>query len=167
MALSLVLFLITYKHYGLIVSSFFSLHLKFLFTFSISVSFRWPPLLNHDFLTNCLHYIVPLPLPIHLKLFFDFSFNCKAHSSYLPTALRKRMMETDLDFISMTKTCPTQLQRETLHFSILWIQSVLPLVKRELLQVNISHVFIQNQYCLLQLLQLCLTVTYLAHNLPS
>lgn len=56
---------------------FFPLHLKFLFTFNISVSFRWSPLLNHDLLTNCLHYIVPLPLPIHLKLLLIFHLIAK------------------------------------------------------------------------------------------
>lgn len=96
----------------------FFLHLKFLFPFNISVSFRWPPFLNYDLFTTCLLCSVHCP-PSSTnpsKTFYYFSFNCNACSSYLPTGLRKKMMETDLDFISMTKACLTQLQRGTFSF---------------------------------------------------
>lgn len=39
---------------------------------------------------------------------------------------------------------PYPVPEKDFHFSILWSQSVLPLVKRQLLQINITHVFIQN-----------------------
>lgn len=96
----------------------FFLHLNFLFPCNISVAFRWPPLLNHDLFTTCLHCSVHCPpsSAIPSKIFLKIFIQLQACSSYLPTGLRKRMLETDLDFISMTKTCLTQLQRGTYTF---------------------------------------------------
>ena len=89
--------------------------------FNISISFTWQPLLKHWTMVHSpLAYtallIVTLLQPTHLKHFLYSSLSYKALwflCLYLPTGLRKRMLETDCAFVSVTETCLTQFQKGT------------------------------------------------------
>lgn len=69
-------------------------------------------------LTTCLHCSIHCPPsstnPPETLYFSSFSYKAlRFLCLYLPTWLRKRMLETDCAFISVTETCLTQFQKRT------------------------------------------------------
>lgn len=73
---------------------------------------------DHGSLINCLHYYVHCPLSFTIPSKPLPSFFIQLQSPvyvclYVTIGLRKRMLEADCAFVSVTKTCLTQFQKGT------------------------------------------------------